>query len=277
MLLNKIKQYWEVQPPFKGIGKYGTLNWSKSISKHRFSVVPYWKDFLDTKRYKGKSVLEIGCGAGSDLLEYAKEGANVYGIDITKKAIKTTALRFGLENKQAQLKLYNGRSLLDFKDNSFDMVCSYGVLHHTPYIEDIIADAYRILKPNGCLRLMLYNKNSVLYYYSILYLHKFLEGSSLSRNDLLSKYSEFREGCPYTRCYSEFEVRDMLWYFSMVDVQIDYPVFDGLDPRTRKLSYIGKQFDVEQTGIADVDSFFAVHKGKIGKEFGWHLLVEATK
>jgi hypothetical protein len=71
----------------------------------------------------------------------------------------------------------------------------------------------------------------------------------------------------------------MLWYFSSVDVHIDYPVYDGVDPNTeRKLSYIGKKFDLQKTGIADVDAFFEIHgAGKVDKEFGWHLLVEAQK
>jgi len=278
-VLEKIKEYWEVQPPFKGEGKYGSCKWSRSISEHRFKVIPYWKEFLNAPAYKGKKILEIGCGAGSDLLEYAKAGASVFGIDITDTAIDLAKIRFRVEKRRANLLTYNGENLNRFNGCTFDMVCSYGVLHHTPYMEDLLVEAHRVLKKGGELRLMLYNKNSFLYYYSILYLRKFLGESGLSRTELLSKYSEFREDCPYTRCYSEFEIRDMLWYFSEMDVQIDYPVYDGINPMTdRKLSYVDTKFNIEPTGIADIDAFFEVNKTPLnGKELGWHLLVKAIK
>lgn len=279
-IINSIKDYWNVQPPHKNSEekvKY-SLDWYREISEHRYKVVPYMREFVGFEKYAGKRVLEIGCGAGSDLSEFARHGAEVVGLDVTDTAIEMTRKRFEVEGLAGTFVKYDGESLPE-EIGKFDAVYSWGVLHHTPMMDDIIAGAYAKLNKGGELIMMLYNRLSILYYFSILYLKKYKQFPRLSRQDVLSRFSEFREGCPYTRVYSESEIREILWYFSKVDVKVDYPVYDDLE--NRKI-VPEKKLQVEKTGIADVDMFLADFNRDVEakndlRKYGWHLILKATK
>ena len=79
----------------------------------------------------GKRVLEIGCGNGADGVMFASHGAHYVGVDLTPEAIDATKRHFAAEGLDGQFQLENGERL-SFADDSFDIVYSYGVLHHTP-------------------------------------------------------------------------------------------------------------------------------------------------
>lgn len=279
--MNELFDYWNVKPPYKA-GDYleGSKEWSEAITANLNAIIPYHFGFLEAKRYSNKKVLEIGCGSGSDTIALAKAGAAVTALDISMAAVSMTSNRLRAEGIDGvEVVKYRGIDLKGFDDDSFDCVYSCGVLHHTPYMDDLIVEAYRVLKKGGHLKLMVYNKESVLYYYSIVYLRKYKMNSELSREELLSKYSEFREGCPYTKCLTIGELVSRL-PFSRVEVWPDYPVYDTLEDR--KISIDGNFDAPKETGIIDLDQFFVRYnedtkRGKYSKEYGWHLLAEATK
>jgi SAM-dependent methyltransferase len=224
-------------------------------------------------------VLEIGCGAGTDLCEFARAGAHVTAVDITAAAIDLTGRRLAAEGLSGRVLHYDGRQF-PFDPGSFDLVYSFGVLHHTPFVDDLLAGIHRVLAPHGELKMMVYHRYSLLYHFSILYLRQWKqERGTISREDALSRYSEFRSGCPYTRVLSPGEVRDRLWFFDRVESSIDYCVYDDLNER--KLP-VGGVLDVEPTGVADIDLFFddfneAVRTGRDLRPYGWHLLVRAVR
>lgn len=276
-----IRSYWSIKPPFKAAegAEPGTLEWYQGITKHRYTVASHVKDHLKFESFKGKKILEIGCGAGTDLCEFARNGAEIIGVDITETAVELTEKRLKTEGLQGSAQVYNGRKL-PFADGSFDYVYSWGVLHHTPWMEDVFSDVHRVLKPGGTMTLMLYHRHSLLYYYSILYLRR-EQGTwgHLSRDEALSRFSEFREECPYTRVFSEEEMKEILWYFNNVDTAVDYCVYDTENERKIPAT---KVMEVEKTGVPDIDIFFerfnsAVKKGEDLKRFGWHLIVHARK
>lgn len=280
-----IKKYWEVQPPFKGEGRPGSLEWSRSISAHRLRVSPHWARFLNASASKGQTVLEIGVGAGSDSLEFAKSGATVYGVDITRRAISVAKQRFGVEQiPSCGFHTYDGRQLF-LGDHTCDLVFSGGVLHHTPRMDDLLAETHRVLKPGGELRFMVYHRHSLLYYYLMHYWQEVM-GDRRSRDDLISAYSEFRPGCPYTRCFTKNEIKDRLWYFSKVQVNVAYFVYD--DPASGDRKVRGEWFMrnglLPDSDVPDIQQFFAslrrdYQSGGINldRKYGWHLLVSAWK
>ena len=279
-LESRIAEYWNVQPPFSAEhGAPGTLRWSRSIAEHRYRVIPYLREWARFEAYGGKRVLEIGCGAGTDFCEFARGGAYVTGVDITTAAIDLTSRRLDAEGLTGRVIRYDGRRL-PFEAASFDLVYAFGVLHHTPFMDDLLADIYRVLAPGGELKMMVYHRHSLLYYFSILYLRQWRqEQGAISREDALSRYSEFRNGCPYTRVLSPAEVKARLWFFDRVEPTVDYCVHDDLN--ARKLPG-DRTFDVETTGIIDVDRFFdefndTVRTGADLRRYGWHLLVRAER
>lgn len=276
-IMKQCKRYWEVSPPFLAKGEVGTLEWSKSITEHRYNLAPYLRSWMAPEAYSGKKVLEIGYGSGSDLIEYAKAGAEVYGVDITEMSLDITNKRLNVEGLSASLYTYNG---IDFPPllQDFDLIYSYGVLHHTPYIDNILANVYSLLNPNGTLKLMIYNRFSLLYYYSILY-QNYQE--RLDRDALLSWYSEFREGCPYTRVFSVNEIMERLWYFKDISAYADFLVYDYGNDRKIKG---GRRIDFDKTGVVDIDTFLEKYNKdvenrdpRIVEKYGWHLLVDAHK
>jgi SAM-dependent methyltransferase len=276
----QIVDYWSVQPPFKAEqGEPGSLEWSRSIAEHRYRVIPFLRDWADFGAFRGKRVLEIGFGAGTDFCEFARAGAVVNGIDITETAVDLTRKRLRAEGLTGTVQRYDG-TRIPFDAGSFDAVYSFGVLHHTPFMDDLFAEVHRVLAPGGRFKMMLYHRQSLLYYYSIVYLRQLKqEGGRTSREAILSRYSEFRTGCPYTRVFTAKEMQERLWFFSDVNVTADYCIYDSEDERKLRGD---RTVDVDATGVADVDLFFqqfnaAVRERRDLRPFGWHLLTDAVR
>lgn len=111
--------------------------------------------------FKGRKVLDIGCGNGYILARYAREGAQVFGVDITDTAIDLCRKRFDINGLKGNFCVASAEEL-PFEDQTFDCVCSMGVLHHTPDTQRAIFQAQRVLKKNGIIILMFYHRDSIL-------------------------------------------------------------------------------------------------------------------
>jgi ubiquinone/menaquinone biosynthesis C-methylase UbiE len=122
--------------------------------------------------FAGKRVLEIGCGAGYDAMEFQLAGADYFGIDLTYENTLRTRAHLGFYGYSPNVGQGDAESL-SFPDGSFDVVFSNGVLHHTPDIGGSLAEAYRVLRPGGTLWLTVYNRHSVFYLFT-LYLCRYL-------------------------------------------------------------------------------------------------------
>jgi 2-polyprenyl-3-methyl-5-hydroxy-6-metoxy-1,4-benzoquinol methylase len=115
----------------------------------------------------GKDVLEIGCGNGVDGLMFARHGARYTGVDLTTEAVDATRRHFATEGASGTLRQENCERL-SFADDTFDVVYSFGVLHHTPDPGQAVREVHRVLRPGGIARVMLYHRHSFNYYVRIL-------------------------------------------------------------------------------------------------------------
>lgn len=165
---------------------------------------------FEYERFRGKKVLEVGCGMGCMAGHWAAHGAHVTAVDLNPVAIEKTRQRFAIFGYQGDIRESDGESL-PFPDKSFDFVFSWGVIHHTPGIVKAAAEMYRVLKPGGKLGLMLYNRNSVLYRYFVDYQegHINFEKAFLDDLSLASRYGDGgrQEGNPHTWPVTKDEVR----------------------------------------------------------------------
>ena len=242
---DRFVQYWETAVPWTFMGEEMPYEKRRAL---RYQLQDYMQDEIRFESYSGKRLLEIGSGSGIDSAEFARHGAEVVSLDFTENGVKGTMLLFKEPGLQPNV-VRASASQLPFRDSIFDAVYSFGVLHHVPDIGPIVSSIARIVKKDGEVVLMLYNKDSLLYAYAILFSHR---GEGLTEDQLVSRYSERVLGCPYTRVYTRDEAIALLApFFEQVDASVRYNVIDLPDQRKFKLS------------IPD----------KYG--LGWHVIVKA--
>jgi SAM-dependent methyltransferase len=160
---NEVRTFWEEGPcgSEHGIAQEGTPEFFAQVAAKRDAREPFIADYADFDSTKGQHVLEIGVGLGSDFLRFVRAGARATGVDLTEHGIELVRRRLELERLQADLQQADAERL-PFPDGSFDVVYSWGVLHHTPNSDQAIAEAQRVLKPGGRLCVMLYARYSWL-------------------------------------------------------------------------------------------------------------------
>jgi len=131
-------------------------------TKARYELEPYIFDFAKFHEGAGKSVLEIGVGMGADHEQWAKhKPARLCGIDLTERAIELTSWRLRESDLQSELRVADAENL-PFEDESFDVVYSWGVAHHSPNPPKILREISRVLRSDGVARIMIYHKWSIV-------------------------------------------------------------------------------------------------------------------
>lgn len=174
---NEAQEQWNTTPCGSVEGNKDTLEYFLEVEKNRYEDYGSWmKDFFNFSQYAGKKVLEIGFGQGTDLCQFASAGAECFGVDITENHFKLAQRNFSLRGLNAHLYLEDA-SKLHFEDNTFDVVYSFGVLHHTPDTIRCISEAYRVLKPGGKLLIAFYHKFSAFHIFSILLENGIIRGN----------------------------------------------------------------------------------------------------
>src|SRR4051794_17854646 len=118
------------------------------VEAHRYAEQPWMHETFRFERFAGERVLEIGVGLGTDHLQFARAGAQTTGVDLTPRCIELTRRRFEQEGLSSDLRIMDAENLA-FDDDSFDVVYSFGVLHHIPSTERAFAQVRRVLRPGG--------------------------------------------------------------------------------------------------------------------------------
>src|SRR5258707_5172257 len=174
--------------------------------------------------FAGARLLEVGCGMGTDLLQFARGGAKVTGVDLTPRSIEISQQHLAVYGERGDFAVSDGENL-PFADESFDVVYSNGVLHHTPDTAGAVREVHRVLRKGGQARVMLYHRGSAAYWGDIILRHGVLHGELLknSPEDIMSKYVEFNEsgGRPLVKVYSRREARQLFSMFREVRIQVE--------------------------------------------------------
>jgi len=203
---------------------YGTLEFFEEVRRKRYQTNDKWViEEIPFAEAKGKKILEIGFGLGTDLLTFVENGAEVYGIDITEEHYKLAKENFKLHNKTAEIKLCDA-SAIEFESNYFDMVYSNGVLHHVPDTVRCISEAYRVLKPGGLFILTLYYRYSAFHILTMLFYRGILQNKlkQLGYEGLMSTIENGADGVnikPLVKTYSKSEIKNILSDFHKVDLK----------------------------------------------------------
>jgi SAM-dependent methyltransferase len=166
MTLNtRVRDFWEQEPcgtapAIVGDRRAHTREWFEQVEQYRYEVEPFIHAVAQFTRHRGKTILEIGVGAGTDHLQWARAGCQCHGVDLTDAAIETTRERLALYGLRSELQRVDAETL-PFTDAFFDLVYSWGVIHHSEHPERIVAEIARVLKPGGMFIGMLYGRRSV--------------------------------------------------------------------------------------------------------------------
>lgn len=136
-----------------------TKEWFERVEEYRYTNEPFIHSVAQFTRHHGKTVLEIGVGAGTDHLQWARAGCACYGVDLTDAAIELTRARLATYGLTSNLSRLDAEQL-PFPDNMFDVVYSWGVIHHSEHPERIIREIRRVLKPGGLFIGMMYHRRS---------------------------------------------------------------------------------------------------------------------
>jgi ubiquinone/menaquinone biosynthesis C-methylase UbiE len=290
-LKERVRAFWQAHPCGTKFSdaEIGTREFFERIEAHRYAKEWHIPEAADFAGARGLRVLEIGCGLGTDGVRFAKAGADYTGVDLTDAAIELARKRFELSGLRGELRVSDAENL-DFADESFDLVYSHGVLHHTPDIARAVSEIHRVLKPEGRAIVMLYHRDSYNYRVGIRILRRagarLLKSESglklvhrmtgepidslreharivkastngyLSAEEFLSQNTD-GAGNPLARVYSRREARELFKNFREVKLRAYFlnkrfvPVIGSLLPRT-------------------IESALA-------SRWGWHLWIYATK
>ncbi len=255
-----VRDFWNADP-------CGTryLEGKEDLEAHaraRYSLEPFIFDFAQFESARGLRVLEVGVGMGADYLEWLKAGANATGVDLSAASIERARQRCQQAGYQPDLRVADAEQL-PFPGNSFDIVYSYGVMHHSPNTNQCIREAWRVLKPGGRARIMIYHHPSITG--AMLWLrYGLLRGKSLRQ----SVFDHLES--PGTKTYTRAEALALFSSFTKVSSQLVFSPGDLLlnEPSARFQSRFYKL-------IWRVFPRWLVRK--FGQNWGLFLLISAEK
>jgi SAM-dependent methyltransferase len=232
----------------------GTPEFFAEVDRVRYTdYAPWWRATVGVERFAGRDVLEVGYGLGTDLMQFALAGSNVHGIDLTPRHHELATRRFALAGMPADLRLGDAEDL-PWPDASFDVVYSFGVIHHTPGTERCVAEMRRVLRPGGVAIVAVYHRWSVAF---AAFLARELAAGRLFREPWRRTLSRIEtrgnsEACPLVKLYSRRQVRILFGEFTRLRV------------RTR---HFGPPVPHALEGAAS----------RIAERAGWYLVVEAIR
>lgn len=206
-LKHEVKSYWNVAScgtEFIEAEKF-TSDYFEKVESFRYTIEPEIFSFAQFTRFRGKKILEVGVGAGTDFTQWVRAGALAHGIDLTEEAIENVQARLALEGLRATDLRVGDAEHLPYQDNSFDLTYSWGVIHHSPDTEKCLAELVRVTKPGGIIKCMIYNRRSLFAVYQYI-LSGFLKGRPFqSISNVLYHHQE----SPGTKAFTFKEARTM--------------------------------------------------------------------
>jgi SAM-dependent methyltransferase len=222
----QVGDYWNARPcNIRHSPKpLGTRGYFDEVEARKYFVESHIPRFAGFELWKGKKVLEIGCGIGTDTISFARHGAQVTAVDLTPKSLDVARQRaqvFGLEDRIRFFQA-DAERLSDYVPvEQYDLIYSFGVIHHTPHPERVIEQLRKYVGPGSTVKIMVYNRWSwkvlwVLFVYG--------KGQFWKLDRLIAEYSEAQTGCPVTYSYSRRDGRRLLENhgFRVTDVMVDH-------------------------------------------------------
>ncbi|PYQ91629.1 MAG: hypothetical protein DMF97_22245, partial [Acidobacteria bacterium] len=199
-----------------------TLDWFLEVEKYRYGVyAPWMPATMEFAFHAGQDVLEIGGGLGTDLAQFAAHGAMVTDVDLAAGHLRLAEENFRLRRLRGRF-IHHDAEALPFDDQSFDLVYSNGVLHHTPNTAAVVREIWRVLRPGGRAIVMVYAENSLHFWRNLVWFLGVKEGllERFSMGDIMSRSVErsANDARPLVKVYTKARARALFGRFHRVEV-----------------------------------------------------------
>jgi 2-polyprenyl-3-methyl-5-hydroxy-6-metoxy-1,4-benzoquinol methylase len=210
--IERVQEYWDRRPCNikHSTQPVGTKKYFDEVEARKYLVEPHIPGFAQFGRWQGKKVLEIGCGIGTDTINFARHGAQVTAVDVSEKSLEIARGRSAIYGVQDKVKFFRGNAeeLSRFVPvDAYDLIYSFGVIHHTPHPERILKQLRQYSRPGTTVKIMLYHRRSWKVFWILLAEGK---GQFWNLRELVARNSEAQTGCPITYTYTRREAQDLL-------------------------------------------------------------------
>jgi ubiquinone/menaquinone biosynthesis C-methylase UbiE len=252
--IDTVKAYWNARPCNIRHSRQpiGTREYFDEVEARKYRVEPHIPGFAQFERWKGKKVLEVGCGIGTDTINFARAGAQVTAVELSEESMALARKRAEVFNLQDRIRFVSGNAedlSAVITPEPFDLVYSFGVIHHTTRPEKAVAEIRRFMSPASEFRLMVYAKHSW---------KRIMIDAGLDQ-------PEAQSGCPIAFTYSHDEVRELLSGFSVQSIEQDH-IFPFVIEK-----YVKYEYEVAPWFASMPPDMFRA----LEKSLGWHTLVVA--
>jgi len=249
--IDRVREYWnqhihDLEITTHPVGSRGFFD---DLDQYHFEKLHHLLRLVNFDGYRGRRVLEVGCGAGVDLARFARGGASVVGVDLSSSAIDLARANFEQQSLTGDFRVADGEAL-PFEDNSFDLVFAHGVVQYTADPQRLVGECRRVLKPGGEAVFQVYNRISWL--------------NALSK---VMKVGLEHDDAPVLLKFSIGEFKTLVSGFREVRIVPErFPVRSRLHGGWKGAVYNG----------VFVGTFNALPKSLV-QRFGWHLLAFCRK
>lgn len=249
-LIDDVRTFWDTRPCNirHSPSAVGTKQYFDEVEKRRYFVEPHIPHFAQFDRWRGKKVLEIGCGIGTDAVNFARAGAAYTAIEVSEASRQLAQRRFAEYGLHGTFYLGNAEELRSVVPaQTFDLVYSFGVIHHTPEPQRVVDGVKEYMGPESEFRLMMYARDSW---------KRIMIDAGLDQ-------PEAQAGCPVAHTYTQAELRAMLKDFDIVDMHQDH-IFPFVVEK-----YVRYEYEWQPWFKAMPAEMFAALK----RALGWHTLI----
>ncbi len=267
--LERVRDYWNARPCNirHSTQVLGTREYFDEVEARRYFVEPHIPRFAQFEDWAGKRVLELGCGIGTDTIAFARAGANVTAVDLSEESLALARKRAEVYGLTDRIEFYcaDAEHLADVVPAAaYDLIYSFGVIHHTPHPENAIAQLRdHFTTDDTVFKLMVYNRRSWKVLWILLTEGR---GRFWQLDKWVARNSEAQTGCPVTYTYTRSSVQRLLAGFDVTECDVDfifpYRIPDYVEHRYVKNWYF--RF-LPRTVFRLLE-----------RRFGWNLLVTAV-
>jgi len=252
--IGEVENYWNSRPCNikHSPAEIGTIDYFNQVEQRKYFVEPHIIDFAKFDKWKGREVLEVGCGIGTDAVNFVRGGAIYTGIELSNESLTLAKKRFEVFGLTGTLLRGNVEELDKVLSNKkYDLIYSFGVLHHTPSMSLALEQIHNYCHEKSLVKIMVYASNS--------YKQKMIEAGL--------DQPEAQYGCPIANTYGKDEIIEILKDkgFKVTSIYQAHIFPYQVEPY-KNYKYLKQPwFETMPTEVF----------GVLEKNFGWHLLVDA--